>query len=160
MKWIWTNWKPFIEHCPMLSMLVNGWFCFHFLLIEASDRILAKAWMVIQGSLVLRWNNAFNPLKEPVTLYNLWCLLLGFLLQLRSQSVIDLWPTILGDSFIWILTCYMGLISILWLSLLSSMCLGVFYMRCLSIGEAPPLFRNMITKAFIFGIVFYARLDT
>lgn len=90
LEWIHAQWKPLVGYCPKLIILVNGWYCFHFLSVEDSAFILTTTWITMNGSLVLsRWHTTFHHLKELVVLRHLWCLLVGFPLQHWSRLMFE-----------------------------------------------------------------------
>lgn len=77
--WMHRIWEPIIGYTPHFFVLINGWFCFHFISEADSTLILEKLWTMQKGSLVLeRWYVAFDPETAPIRKRHIWAILLGF----------------------------------------------------------------------------------
>ena len=95
--WMQQNWEPIIGYTPRFSVLMKGWFCFHFISEAAVEQILKKFWTIQRGSLVLEhWYMAFDPVSAPVRKRHLWVILPGFPLHWWKQEILILVANALG----------------------------------------------------------------
>ena len=77
--WMTSNWEPVIGYTPRFSVLMKGWFCFHFISESEATDILDRFWTIQKGSLVLeKWYTSFDTETTPIRKRHLWALLPGF----------------------------------------------------------------------------------
>lgn len=63
--WVDVHWASIISYKPMINILMNEWFSFHFLHLEDVDLIQGLPWVCDRSYWSLQqWSLGFNPLKE------------------------------------------------------------------------------------------------
>lgn len=72
-EWIEKNWTSIVGYHPKLSIILKGWFGFHFMSSEDAKKIRTRPWVKGRGVLILqKWYTRFDPIKEIPKRKHIW----------------------------------------------------------------------------------------
>jgi hypothetical protein len=88
--WLNNHWKPMLGYLPEFHILSRGWISFRFQSSKDYEYIQNKEWFWGPFGLSLKpWSVDFDPLKESMSVMEVWAILRSFPLDFWSREALE-----------------------------------------------------------------------